>query len=355
MRNKWLHYVGLSSIAMGLSGCGGQAFPLVFMDKTTVGIDVSGPGVDTASASISVGVSMKKVAIVPVAIGDQYSQAKDARASNTEDAQKNTASNEPPAKGTKENPKFFSSDTLKNTFLNTGSTLGIQDSTTSVVQPTAAAIPGSAVAQSTPPSTPQPARKNVRASPGKAIVGSGEALNVRTFHPILSDNHGKKDALSVLGQFSTNTYAGRQSAGVGLGQFFATGSAAVTLADGFKAQLSQNCVPIANNDAYSLAVGASLTGLSVTANDVCYYKVGLTTQPASGTLKLEGDGSFTFSPAATSGKVSFDYVLTNAQGQTAAATATIDVTAAPTPTSPQVPKVPTLPVMPTNPSAPILK
>jgi len=45
------------------------------------------------------------------------------------------------------------------------------------------------------------------------------------------------DALSVLGQFELKSDA--TQANVGLGKFFATGMAAKTLADGFKAKLSK--------------------------------------------------------------------------------------------------------------------
>lgn len=50
-------------------------------------------------------------------------------------------------------------------------------------------------------------------------------------------NGTHEDALSVLGQFEVEAKAGSPS--VSLGRFFATGLAAKTLADGFKAQLSK--------------------------------------------------------------------------------------------------------------------
>ena len=48
---------------------------------------------------------------------------------------------------------------------------------------------------------------------------------------------GHEDALSVLGQFELSADAKQVEAG--LGKFFATGIAAKTLADGFKAKLSK--------------------------------------------------------------------------------------------------------------------
>jgi len=50
-----------------------------------------------------------------------------------------------------------------------------------------------------------------------------------------ADKSESKDALSVLGQFSSNTDA--KAAKVGLGKFFATGAAASSLAAGFRKSL----------------------------------------------------------------------------------------------------------------------
>jgi hypothetical protein len=51
-------------------------------------------------------------------------------------------------------------------------------------------------------------------------------------------NQKFEDALSVLGQFEANANASAPQ--VGLGKFFATGTAAKVLADGFKAKLSSS-------------------------------------------------------------------------------------------------------------------
>jgi hypothetical protein len=61
-------------------------------------------------------------------------------------------------------------------------------------------------------------------------------------NPIRSVQKGQyKDALSVFGQFDTNTALGT-SPGIGLGKFFATGTAAAHLAQGFQHKLcGANC------------------------------------------------------------------------------------------------------------------
>ena len=60
------------------------------------------------------------------------------------------------------------------------------------------------------------------------------------------NGHVHRDALSVLGQFDLKTkiFVGEQTgttASAGLGNFFATGLAAKTLADGFACKLSLTC------------------------------------------------------------------------------------------------------------------
>ena len=52
---------------------------------------------------------------------------------------------------------------------------------------------------------------------------------------------GNTDAFSVIGQFDSKTDGGTGE--IGLGKFFATGSAAQVLADGFRAKLSGNATP----------------------------------------------------------------------------------------------------------------
>ena len=72
--------------------------------------------------------------------------------------------------------------------------------------------------------------KNFAVVPVTVKQANGNSTQIRS-----QASPGHEDALSVLGQFQVNsdTTAGN----VGLGKFFATGNAAKTLADGFKARL----------------------------------------------------------------------------------------------------------------------
>ncbi|MHC4183107.1 MAG: hypothetical protein ACYSR0_07145 [Planctomycetota bacterium] len=67
-------------------------------------------------------------------------------------------------------------------------------------------------------------------------IGQGDDGTNTQIKAVATEQH--QDALSVLGQFNVETKGGVQSE-VGLGKFFATGMAAKTLADGFKAKLSK--------------------------------------------------------------------------------------------------------------------
>jgi len=70
-------------------------------------------------------------------------------------------------------------------------------------------------------------------------VSDANGVPVRSVNPEGKANGGGQfqDALSVLGQFDVNTNAGT-AVGVGLGKFFATGTAASKLAEGFKYKLA---------------------------------------------------------------------------------------------------------------------
>lgn len=73
--------------------------------------------------------------------------------------------------------------------------------------------------------------KNFAIVPATVRQSNGDSTQVRSVA-----SPGFEDALSVLGQFEVSTNS--KTADVGLGKFFATGTAAKTLADGFKAKLS---------------------------------------------------------------------------------------------------------------------
>jgi len=74
--------------------------------------------------------------------------------------------------------------------------------------------------------------KNIAIVPVTVKQSDGNSTQIKA-----SATKDHLDALSVLGQFELNSSA--TQANVGLGKFFATGMAAKTLADGFKAKLSK--------------------------------------------------------------------------------------------------------------------
>lgn len=90
---------------------------------------------------------------------------------------------------------------------------------------------------------------------------------------------------------------------------------------------------IANDDSFQVAAGGVLSASvenGVLANDADSNNAELTvrqlTSPESGTLQLESDGSFVYTPNANfRGADSFSYQLENSAGETSIATATINV------------------------------
>jgi VCBS repeat-containing protein len=106
---------------------------------------------------------------------------------------------------------------------------------------------------------------------------------------------------------------------------------------------STNSTPTANNDTYSTAFNTPLTiaASGVLSNDTDPNNKSLTaavsTQPANGTLTLNSNGSFTYTPTTGfSGSDSFTYTATNGTQTSSAATVSITVAAssnAPTVTS----------------------
>ncbi len=97
-----------------------------------------------------------------------------------------------------------------------------------------------------------------------------------------------------------------------------------------------NTAPVAVNDSYSVAAGATLTvdaATGVLANDTDAQSNPLTAVlvagPSSGTLNLSSNGSFTYVPTIASGSVTFTYRANDGSLDSAtAATVTITVTAA---------------------------
>ncbi len=96
--------------------------------------------------------------------------------------------------------------------------------------------------------------------------------------------------------------------------------------------------PVANADSYSVQSGQNLTVAApgVLGNDTNPAGTGtltaqLVTGPVSGTLTLNANGGFSYTPTIASGPVSFTYRTTNGTTTSANATVTINVSAAPTP------------------------
>lgn len=73
---------------------------------------------------------------------------------------------------------------------------------------------------------------NIAVIPVSVSQGDGKSTQLKA-----KAGAGHEDTLSVLGQFEVE--ADGTAAKVGLGKFFATGLAAKTLADGFKAKMSK--------------------------------------------------------------------------------------------------------------------
>lgn len=99
--------------------------------------------------------------------------------------------------------------------------------------------------------------------------------------------------------------------------------------------------PVANADTYSVQSGQTLTVAApgLLGNDTNPAGTGtltaqVATNPASGTLTLNANGGFSYTPTITSGQVSFTYRATNGTTTSTNATVTINVSAAPPPPSP---------------------
>lgn len=130
--------------------------------------------------------------------------------------------------------------------------------------------------------------------------------------------------LTESGQL-TATYAGDA-------QFEASSSAAVDHT--VNAPPPPNEAPTASDDAYTTAAGEELvvSAPGVLGNDSDPEAAPLTAElqapPASGTVTLSADGSFTYTPAADfAGDVTFTYVASDGTNQSNVATVTITVTA----------------------------
>ncbi|GCL62425.1 Ig-like domain-containing protein [Pseudaquabacterium pictum] len=144
---------------------------------------------------------------------------------------------------------------------------------------------------------------------------------------------------------STGLISGTLSAAASAGGTAGVYSVAVTASDGLGGTASQtfdftasNPGSTANADSASGNEDSAITG-NVLANDSDDDLVTTTiaTPPAHGSVTLNTDGSYTYTPAANhSGSDGFVYTVTDAQGATATATVTLSITAindAPAPSS----------------------
>ncbi|AMO60359.1 putative outer membrane adhesin like protein [Mycolicibacterium phlei] len=94
---------------------------------------------------------------------------------------------------------------------------------------------------------------------------------------------------------------------------------------------SVNDLPVAGPDSYTINEDSTLTG-NVLSNDTDPDGDGLSvilaTEPKNGTVTLDGDGTFTYTPAPNfNGGDTFTYLVSDGQGGTAIGTVTITVTA----------------------------
>jgi len=129
---------------------------------------------------------------------------------------------------------------------------------------------------------------------------------------------------------------------------------------------SVNDVPLAADDTFTTNEDTPLTG-TLTGNDTASGDGGniwtKATNPAHGTVVVNADGTFTYTPSANyHGADSFTYTITDADGDTSTATVTLTVTIAPAPPVPPSPPVPPAPpvvpeppVVPAPPVAPPLQ
>ncbi len=268
------------------AGCG-STLPLVFVDKTNVGLEISGPNpAEGTSGSIALGYNTRSAAVVPIAVKRKTDNS-------TETAL------DTPSRQTLENSIAKLDASIK--------TLRTDPSTNS-----------DAIAEAVKE------KENLT----KILISTSSSYDLVT-----STKGNDKDALSVLGQFTIDSNATKNGVGVGLGRFFATGSAASRLADGFAAKLGTKQVIVkANDDAYDLEAGKELTGISLHANDLV---------PANSQTKIRvpanhglaeiasASGILTYKPedGFKNGEDAFSYAITDQSGNTSSARVVITVKA----------------------------
>lgn len=276
---------------MFVTGCG-STLPLVFVDKTSVGLEVSGPNPsEGSSGNILLGFKTRSAAVVPIAVKNESERS-------VLDPTEKVKLQQELADVRSTITTLESRGTTKSEELNKAKTEEEQI---------------------------------------KRILYSA-----KSYDRIVSTKNGDEDALSVLGQFQVDASAGSDQSGVGLGRFFATGSAASRLADGFAAKLGSKKVPLkANDDTYEIESGKVLSGISVHANDLfdMHEKTVISVPAKNGEAVLDiKTGNLTYTPGDKAETDIFSYALTDQMGHTSSALVKIKIIQpAPKPVSSIVP------------------
>jgi len=282
---------------LAVAGCG-STLPLVFVDKTNVGLEINGPNAEGTSGSIVLGFKTRSAAVVPVAV------KKETNNSNS------TPISAEVAKSLTERIEAIASE------------IAVLRSDGAV---------GNAV---------EIKKKETLKEDLRKIISSSQ----KSYDLIQSTKNGDRDALSVLGQFSANGTGGSDGAGFQLGRFFATGSAASRLADGFSAQLGSKSVPIkANDDNYEVGATGKLAGISVHANDLIPSgtQTKIRIPPQKGTAEFaSGSGAFTYTANTDfkEGEDKFSYAVTDQLGNTSSAIVKLTRAKAAPPSASDTPK-----------------
>lgn len=103
--------------------------------------------------------------------------------------------------------------------------------------------------------------------------------------------------------------------------FLLVNQADPTTATGFKTgALSAAVTPAVVNDSYQVPLNTTING-NVKLNDIAVVTLSVVTPPASGTLSLNADGTFSYAPnTGFAGTDTFTYTASNTSGQTATVT-----------------------------------
>lgn len=196
------HQIIVALTIITLAGCTNKS-PLVFISKTSVGVDVSAPGTGTGEFGASIGVNTFDGAYVPVVeIADKtkFNEVKSGE-SLTPEERKAIASE----LATQINRESQQIDTFQAVLADTSATA--------------------------------PAKANAKEQMEKS------QQRVKSLSEDLGNVLSRNDALSVFSAFDSNTLLRSSEAGQGIGKVFATGLAAQNVSRNFsqQAQASASC------------------------------------------------------------------------------------------------------------------